>query len=109
MKSSTYHLKLSVRDLTPSEIGLQFCRDSNRGVWLLKILNQRREQSRQRQPRTVECMTEFVFTIRAFVAKIHPARLKIFEIRAARNFEIRVLPWGPTSRSYVFAEPKPRS
>ena len=95
MKSSTYHLKLSLRDLTPAKIGLQFCRDSNRGVWLLKILNQRREQSRQRQPRAVEGVTEFVFTVRAFVAKIHPARLKIFEIGAARNFEIRVLPRGP--------------
>src|ERR1700693_4261716 len=33
-------------------------------------------------------MGEFIFSIGVFVTKIHPARLIIFEVRAARNFEI---------------------
>src|SRR2546423_588681 len=89
-KTSRPPLGFSLSDFIPAKVRLELFRNLHRAVRLLKSFNQRREQSRQRQTRTVERVTEFVFPVRtALVTKIHPARLKIFVVRAARNFQIR--------------------
>src|SRR6266513_4372746 len=94
-KTSRRPLGFSLSDFIPAKVRLEFFWNLHRAVRLLKSLNQRREQSRQRQSGAVERVTEFVFSVRTaspartFVAKIHPARLKIFVIGAARNLQIR--------------------
>ena len=77
-----------------AEIRLQLFRNRHRPIRSLIRLDQRREQSRQRQPRTVERVAEPVF-LRVLEPQIHPARLEILEVRAARHFQIRVLPRRP--------------
>src|SRR5216683_2568957 len=59
------------------------------------VLDQRCEQPSKLQPLSVQRVAELIFPIDIFVTKIHPARLKTFKIRAARNFEIPVLARRP--------------
>src|SRR5437870_4166395 len=82
-------------DLGRAEITLQFFRNSDRAVRLLTILDERCEQSRQRQPGAVQCVAKPVFPLGIFVAEIHPARLEIFKVRTTRNFQVTVLTRRP--------------
>src|SRR5882672_4624023 len=57
--------------------------------------DERDEQSRRRRAAAVEDVREFIFTGFGFETQIPPARLEIFAVRAARNFEVAPLPWCP--------------
>src|ERR1043165_8577224 len=82
-------------NLGRAEVGLELFRDPDRTVRLLESFDQCGEQSGQGQTRPVKSMGKFVFSVRVFEPKIHPARLKILKVRTARYFEICVLTRGP--------------
>src|SRR5713101_6271952 len=79
----------------PAKIWLQFLGKSDRAISLLAGLDQRREQSWKCGARSVQRMTKAIFSVGIFVAKIHPARLKLLEVGTTRNFQIRVLTRRP--------------
>ena len=64
-------------------------------VRLLVRFNQRDKQPRQCRAAAVEDVREFIFARFRFKPQIHPARLEILAVRAARHLEITPLPRRP--------------
>src|ERR1700722_3129670 len=85
----------SSRNSLRFQIRLEWYRDEHAPVRLLICFNQRDKQPRQRRAAAVEDMRKFIFPALRFETQVHPARLKFFAIRAARNFEIAPLPRRP--------------
>src|SRR4051794_29636839 len=76
---SSYHVCFEV---WPQSFG-----DADAAVRLLMSFNERDEQAGERGAAAVEDVREFVFAGFALETQVHAARLEIFAIRAARNFE----------------------
>src|SRR5205823_3287052 len=85
----------TLSNLLGAKIGQQLFREPHRTVFLLTSFDQRGKQSRQGQARAIQSMTKTVFAFRILEPQIHPARLKIREVRATRNFQIGVLSRRP--------------
>src|SRR5207302_9323334 len=85
--------------LRGNSVGLQVRLKSgwnrNAAVGLLESLHQSHEKSGERRAAAIENVRESVLSGLGFETQVHPPRLELFAIRAARTSEIAPLPWRP--------------
>src|SRR5690349_13798982 len=81
-RSSAFPTRASRWNPLCLQIRLQFRGDDHAAVGLLIGFDQGDKQSCQRRTASVEDVRKFVFALVILEAKLHPARLKIFAIRA---------------------------
>src|ERR1035437_8737940 len=82
----------SCRNPISFQIRLKRLRNQHAAIGLLVRFDERDEQPRQRRAAAVEDVWKFIFARLRLETQIHPPRLKILAVRAARNFEIAPLP-----------------